>query len=295
MITIENDQFKAEINELGAELTHLISKKDNFDYIWNDVPEVKFWKRHAPILFPAIGRSNGDSYEVNGTIYPMTQHGFARDRDFTVTTQSTSQVVFTQEANTETRAVYPFDYVLEVTYTLQSDGLYVAAVVTNNGADEMPFALGFHPAFNVTQNADGSFADYSLTLKGVKGPVEQFGIGPVPYRDGTKKPLTQAKGDVIPLTHEFLDDGLVIIANSDIEEATLSSSSQPHAVTLDVHEFPYLTIWSPEHEKAPFICVEPFAGLPDQAGEPADWPQKAGNNIVAPSSSKDFAFTILPH
>lgn len=51
MQVLENDKFKVEIDELGAQLTHLYNKKENFDYIWNG----KLWPKHAPVLFPAIG------------------------------------------------------------------------------------------------------------------------------------------------------------------------------------------------------------------------------------------------
>ena len=80
MITIENQQFKASIAERGAELQSLVHKTDNYDYIWNG--DKTFWNRHAPILFPAIGKSNEDQYRLGAKTFPMGQHGFARDYDF---------------------------------------------------------------------------------------------------------------------------------------------------------------------------------------------------------------------
>ena len=48
MLAIENNQLKVEINEVGAQLTHVVDKTTNADYIWNGSE----WERHAPILFP---------------------------------------------------------------------------------------------------------------------------------------------------------------------------------------------------------------------------------------------------
>ncbi|WP_369406507.1 hypothetical protein [Lentilactobacillus kisonensis] len=62
-------------------MTHLINKSGHFDYIWNN----DLWPKHAPILFPAIGRSNDDAYLINGHKYEMPQHGFVADFDFDVT------------------------------------------------------------------------------------------------------------------------------------------------------------------------------------------------------------------
>ena len=40
------------------------------------------WPRHAPVLFPIVGRLAGDQLRHGGSAYRLTQHGFARDRVF---------------------------------------------------------------------------------------------------------------------------------------------------------------------------------------------------------------------
>ncbi|MCW2622271.1 MAG: aldose epimerase, partial [Frankiales bacterium] len=37
------------------------------------------WPRHAPVLFPVVGRLPGDVLRVAGVDPRMTQHGVARD------------------------------------------------------------------------------------------------------------------------------------------------------------------------------------------------------------------------
>ncbi|OJG81845.1 hypothetical protein RV14_GL002388 [Enterococcus ratti] len=81
-VIIQNDQLIAEIAEHGAELISLKSKETAFEYIWQADPT--YWGRHAPVLFPFVGRLKNDQYTYQGKTYDMRQHGFARDMDFEV-------------------------------------------------------------------------------------------------------------------------------------------------------------------------------------------------------------------
>ena len=54
-------------------------------------PSDKFWSKHAPLLFPVIGRLKNQEYELDGEMVHMPMHGFCRDRVFeTVELDSTS-------------------------------------------------------------------------------------------------------------------------------------------------------------------------------------------------------------
>lgn len=289
MITISNAELTAEINPKGAELTHLTRKADGRQYIWDDT-EGKYWGRHAPILFPSIGKSNNDQYTLNGQTFSMKQHGFARDYDFdTVDKSSDDTVTLTQHATADTKAVYPFDYALSVTYKLTATGLSISYTIANNSDQPMPFAFGSHPGFKLDQPLE----NYTVTLAGAKTPLTKFGIGPVPFRNGEVEPFTEADGNKIALSHELLDDGLIIINAPEATSATLASNDGAYSVTLSLADFPYLTLWSPEHKNAPFVCVEPFHGLPDAAAaEPTDWFKKLGNTTVDAGSAAKFGYTI---
>lgn len=293
MIIIENNKYRASINRIGAELQSFQNKYvDDYEYIWHD-PTGKIWHRHFPILFPAIGRSNNNEYQLNGQIFPMMQHGFARDYSWNEINRQQDQVTFILKENEQTLKIYPFKFTLAVTYQLTEQGLKVTSKVTNRDEKLLPFALGFHPAFNVFQNPDGSFDDYQMTVEPLNGKLEKFATGPVPFRNGKIEPLKGSQGNLIPLTHELLDDGLVLLANQEIQKATMKSAHHPRSVAVNCGNFPYLNLWSPEFQKAPFICIEPFAGLPDQTSEqPTDWYHKEGNTILKPQETKEFYFQI---
>ena len=82
LIEIVGDTLSAAINPFGAELTHL-RDADGRELMTDADPA--FWTGHAPILFPIVGRLNGDVLHIAGAAYPMRQHGFARRLPFAVT------------------------------------------------------------------------------------------------------------------------------------------------------------------------------------------------------------------
>ena len=67
MHTLENDQLCVTISDHGAELSGIFDKKNDREILWNADPS--HWKRHAPVLFPNVGRYYEDHCLINGKIY----------------------------------------------------------------------------------------------------------------------------------------------------------------------------------------------------------------------------------
>ncbi|ANZ69906.1 aldose 1-epimerase family protein [Pediococcus claussenii] len=289
MIKLKNNRLEVEIDQMGAQLTHVVGVESQYDYIWNG----EAWKRHAPILFPSIGKSNNDQYELNGQTYSMPQHGFARDFAWEKVNQSENAVLLELKANDKTKEMFPFDFMLQVEYKLEENKLLTGYRVINNDSKAMPYALGSHPGFNVPIDDDGVFEDYSLTFGPNQKEVVKLGVNPAPFRDGTKAPYDRVKDSILPLDHEMFDDGLIILDAKKIENVTLRSEQTAHEIKLDIKQFPYVTLWAMEHETEPFLCIEPFAGLPDEASDtPTDWKNKKGNNLLEPGETHTFEYGI---
>jgi len=105
-----------------------------------------------PILFPLCGNLPDDQYSVDGKTYKIKQHGFARELPWTVSDQNTddlagASLTILLSSNEETKRVYPFDFNLTFTYTLQGNTLQISQEFQNNSAVAMPFSAGFHPYF----------------------------------------------------------------------------------------------------------------------------------------------------
>ena len=290
MQIIENKEFRAEIDEHGAQLTHLYNKKGGFDYIWNG----KEWGKHAPVLFPAIGRSNKDEYILNGQTYSMPQHGFVADEDFTVSSHEPNILTLSLRANDRTKEMYPFDFELKITFTLLSTGLSLSFNVINHSSETMPFSLGSHPAFNVPINGIGKFDDYRVDFVGAQDSLNVSEIikTPAPYRTGKQESLTNSNGSFLHLNYETFKPGLRIVTNSGIKSVRLFSPLTSHQIQLDITQFNNICLWTKEDEDCSFLCIEPFNGLPDVLGEPIDWKDKEGNLFLKPNSSQVYQYEM---
>ena len=74
-LVIENENIRATINPLGAELVSLLKLDDNTEYMWDANPE--FWGKTSPVLFPIVGGLKNDTYFYGGKEYKLPRHGFA--------------------------------------------------------------------------------------------------------------------------------------------------------------------------------------------------------------------------
>ena len=103
---IKNSFIRVKINSFGAELNSLQKCGEELEYIWQG--DSKYWNRHSPILFPIVGRLKEDSYFYKNQKYSMTQHGFARDKEFEVVKLEDDFIEFRLKSDEKTLLIYPF-------------------------------------------------------------------------------------------------------------------------------------------------------------------------------------------
>ena len=108
--SIKNSEIKIEVNSLGAQLKSLVLLEDNTEYLWQANPQ--FWNRSAPILFPIVGKLLNDTYTFKNKQYSMSQHGFARDKQFSLVEKSETMLKFLLKSDEETLKIYPFNFEL---------------------------------------------------------------------------------------------------------------------------------------------------------------------------------------
>lgn len=285
-VVIKNNILEVKIALLGAEVQEVKNLEDDFSYIWD--ADTKYWGRHAPVLFPFIGRSNDNQYLIDGKKYDMKQHGFLRDQTFTVVDQSSDQVTLQSKASEETLAVYPYDYTVEITYQLIENQLEIKYQIENHNDKEMYYSFGFHPGLKVT----GNLSNYALTFNPEVKELRTLAINPAPFRSGEVTETKLNNGN-LSLSYPMLDNGLIIYDVQDIMSVTLVSSEDDHTVSENIADFPYLAIWSPEKKKAPFVCVEPFRGLPDKYGKISEISKKDGEQEIASHETDNFSIKMI--
>jgi len=288
MLTLKNNYLTVQINPLGAELTSVKDNDSHVEYMWQ--ADKHFWGRHAPFLFPILGRLQDNQYRVNGDTYTMTQHGFARDRTFTVGVQRDTTVTLTLTADATSRTKYPFDFQLTIQYTLVDHELKVAATVTNQGETTMPFSLGAHPGFNLPLgDAVADFSDYQVTV----APKKVYQRVPLvgPYSD-TQHSVPLDMTTPLALDHDLFDhDAQVLTLDNRETTVMISTPNSDHGVALTVAA-PYLGIWSPYPKQAPFLCLEPWWGLADDVQATGDLDTKVAIHRLAPQADFQAGYQI---
>lgn len=285
---LENDFLKVTIDDHGAELVSIYDKEKDREVIWQGDP--KFWGRHAPVLFPNVGKHYGNHYRIGDKEYASRQHGFARDTDFTCIDSTLDSVTHQIRSTEETKEVYPFDFVLRIRHILKGRTLTVSWKVANNSDGDMYFAIGGHPAFNVPVLPDTRRSDYRLTFDG-QDSLTYLLLDP---ESGTAKADERAtlqleNGTCQIDDHMFDHDALVF--DNQITKAGIQLPDGTPYLELRCVGFPNFGIWSAAQD-APFVCLEPWMGRCDDCGFTGDLSEKPFINHLKMDEMFETAYTI---
>ena len=252
---LENERLSVEISEVGAEVTRIFDKKTQTDVLWEGDPA--FWKRHSPILFPNVGKTYHNVVLINGTHYPTSQHGFARDGQFKCVCETGDKASFLLASSEESKEVYPFDFELIITYTLEEHALHVEWEVRNTGDEDMYFTIGGHPAFRFA-GKDEVKTDYLLRFPG-KDALEYIIVNEA---EAAADPDTtfrlELDNECCGLSEELFDIDTLIFDHGQIDEVWLCHKDGTPYVGVKCEGFPNFGIWSMKN--APFVCLEPWMG-----------------------------------
>ncbi|WP_076862705.1 aldose 1-epimerase family protein [Bradyrhizobium mercantei] len=288
--TLRGDGIAATILAQGAELSSL-SNAEGRELLWQAGPQ---WPRHAPILFPIVGRLKNDTLRHGGKTYPMTQHGFARDRRFAWLEQGPRSCKLALSDDAETRARYPFAFRLEVTYTVDGADLEVGFEIINTGDEMLPASLGGHPAFNWPLVPGLPKEAYTLTFgKTESAPIRRLKDG-LMRRQPEPNPV---KGRTLALLEELFDDDAMIFdqiaSTSVLFTATLgpAAATQGPAIEISWRGFRELGVWS-KVGGAPFLCIEPWYGFASPGEFDGEFADKPGLMHVAPGARQSLGYRI---
>lgn len=287
--SLSNSLLELKVNSFGAELCSVKSKADQLEYIWQADPKV--WARHAPNLFPIVGKLRNGQFNYEGKQYTLPQHGFARDLEFICIEETDAKLSFELTANEDTLRIFPFHFSLQISYVLENDTLKISYTVFNPDHKDLHLSLGAHPAFNVLLQAHETFADYELQFNGMNSlTVNKLQDGLI--SDETK--VLHLSDHKLHLNSALFEKDALVLKHAQIREVRLSSTQSGRGVEMTCEGWPYFGIWT-KPGTSEFLCLEPWYGIADSDHASGLLEEKEGL-ITVPSEQHfhaDYAITFL--
>ena len=281
--SIRNDELQLVLSDIGAELQSV--QKDGREYLWNANPQ--YWPEHSPLLFPCVGRFTDGKYRLNGREYEMEIHGFARKCFYHVAEKEAEKITFELRDSAETYQIYPYHFILWVTYQLKNNTIQITYRVCNDSPDTMYFGIGGHPGFRVPLDERLTFSDYCLEFSGMSFP-ERIGHTPACFLSGIDKEFPLEDHRILRLSHEMFDQDAIVLRNM-ADEVTLKSEKGTRQVTVSYPHMPYLGLWHAPRTEAPYICIEPWTSLPSRQDIVEEWKYKS--DLIRLASRKQYVNT----
>ena len=271
-VSISSGEMTAEIDPRGAQLS-VLRAGGSGDLLWNGDPNV--WAGRAPLLFPIVGVLAGGVYRLGAKTYPLSRHGFARDKIFGLRNSSPSSAAFRLSADASTYAVYPFQFELDVRYELSGAVLSVSSEIRNAGGTDMPASFGYHPGFRwplpFGQPRAAHYIEFETDEPGTVRRIDAAGLL-TPARHPT--PIANRR---LALTDALFQQDVLIFDRLNSRSVSYGSHQGPR-LRVGFSDAAYLGVWT--KPGANFICIEPWHGITDPEGFSGDLMQKPGVHVL---------------
>jgi galactose mutarotase-like enzyme len=276
-IGIASGAGAAEVTTAGAELRAW--RVGGEDLLWTG--DAAVWDGVAPVLFPVVGWTRNGEVRVDGRVYPLGLHGFARHRRFEVRERQADSVTLVLGESEETLRHYPFPFRLAVTYAVAGATLAATLEITNTGDRPMPYAAGLHPGFRCPLPGSGPEPHHIAFDAAERSTVPV--IAPGGLFSQAERPSGVA-GRVLTLSAEtFAHEALCFIG---ARSRGLELASRPEGgprLRVAFEGLPNIVLWS--RPAAPFLCIEGWSGSGDPEGYAGELADKPGMILLAPGET----------
>ncbi len=253
-LILKKGSAEATVRTLGGELISF--KKDGKEYSWTG--DEKYWSGRAPALFPFVSALKNGQSIIDGKLCTMKpKHGFIRTSELTLANASDSHVTFELTESPETLENYPYCFNFKITHTLKENGYTTTYTVTNTDNRPIEFCIGGHPAFLLPDGIE----NYKLVFENEEHSKvyhtdsdSMFSEDYVFHKElcGKEWELKYSDFDIDALFFREVKGKKVSI---------VKNTGEKH-LTFDYTGFPELVVWTPPKKNAPFLCLEPWNGMP---------------------------------
>ena len=267
----------------------LVSYRDEhgLEYIWTGDPA--YWPGRNPLLFPIVGGLRDGKVYIGEKEVSMNRHGFARTSEFTVAGQGEDWAELELRESPDTLAVYPYPFHLVVRQQLTDTGFTTTIMVTNTGDQPMPFCLGAHTGFRCPLEEGEAFSDYQILF-------DQKETCPtlIPDANGLDRARIRPfleDTDALDLDHRYFTEmDTLIFEGLQSQSVRLRSKKSGKGVRMTFPGFPVLALWTMSDKAAPYLCIEPWHGVPAVVGEGPQLADKAFCITLAPGESRTLGY-----
>lgn len=276
-----------DISTHGAELQSL--RCGGREYLWHGDPA--YWGRRSPILFPMVGKVYGGFFRVDGKEYPMGQHGFARDSEFTFDGERYVLSGCPPEK-------YPYKFELSVRYRAQGRRFYAEWVVLNTDSRDIHFQIGAHPAlllpdYHEEDPVHGYLQCFDADGKVVVQPMLSHGLeGGCLTELAAPEPMPVGEDGLLPVTGETFAIDTFMLERGAVKSVMLLDKSRRPYLSVGSDQTEAYGIWAPHKPGCPFVCLEPWCGITDLVGFAGDISERYLDHCLAPGERFRFAYWI---
>jgi galactose mutarotase-like enzyme len=283
--SINNGFLNVSVNKYGAELCSVLLINNQFEFMWNANPTV--WNRHAPILFPIVGKINENIVSINSNKFEMGQHGFARDCDFELISETPNFLTFLLISNTITLEKYPFAFKLFIIYRFTDikNQLKITYRIENNSSAEMPFSIGAHPGFKLPVADLSQYEINFYLLNKIERHLLKDGL----FNNETE--IIDLENQKLNLSTKLFDKDAIVLKDCETKKISLKHKLSNYEVSCEFNDFTDFGIWAKKGNED-FVCLEPWLGFADNIGFNGDIFTKKGI-VILPANEKFEASYFL--
>lgn len=262
-ITISNGCINVKISTKGAEMKSIT--KGGREMLWNGDPAV--WAAQTPLMFPICGGLKDDKFIYDGKEYILEKHGYGRHTEFEIEKADAERATFLLVSDAESHKVYPFDYELRVTYTLDGAKVNIEYNVKNTSVGDMYFSIGGHEGYACPEGIEEYSVIFSekedLTSNILNGNLLEYNT--CSLGNNTNE---------LSLKYEYFAIDAQVFLNLKSKKVTLKNRANGEERTVEFKGFDYFLLWTKPGAK--YICMEPWCGCQDFVDSDYDITKKRG-------------------
>lgn len=261
MERIENEQLIVEVSPCGAEVQSIKDKLSDREFLWQG--DARWWSGRSPILFPIVGGLWNGVCRLDNLEMRIPKHGFVRKAHFMVGEKDGQHLRFEIFESDETLKIFPFPFLLSVTYKLEGRKLSAEIAVENTGSETLLFQAGGHPGISLPDFSEEDEVDGFLQLEG--NPAYIWRAGDQGCLEPRTLPVPYDSDGLIPLSVKTFEHEALIFDKFQVKAATILDKQKQRVARVE-SDSPVWLFWSPCGKHSPFVCAEPWFGLCDHQG-----------------------------